>query len=217
LDNATSKRLAKLRTAPVDTSQFLKAVETQIPRTHAHPRHLLLTWLTPLRAAAASLLVLGLIATLVISSSSGPVLASAERLAEIHDEVLTAAGGNHVTRVDSIDAANAALAAEWPGAPLIPKLSEGQVTSCCIHTMGRKKTACVAFEFDGVPVTMAVAEGSAVKLPVGETLDIGGVIYHVQSHGGINMVMTERGGRWVCLMGKLPVSRLAELAGTLRF
>ena len=43
-------------------------------------------------------------------------------------------------------------------------------------------------------------------------LMIEGVAYHVQSHERINMVMTERGGRWVCLMGKVPVDRLAELA-----
>jgi hypothetical protein len=216
LDEATSRRLAKLRTAPVDTSGLLKAVEAQIPRSKAHPRRLKLTWLSPMRAAAASLLVLGLIVALVINSSSGPVLASAERLAHIHEEVL-AAGGNHVTPVDSIGAANVALAAKWPGAPSVPELPRDHVMSCCIHTMGRKKIVCVAFQTDGVPITMAVAQAADVKLPASETLSIGGVTYYVQSRGGINMVMTERGGRWVCLMGKLPVNRLAELASSLRF
>lgn len=31
------------------------------------------------------------------------------------------------------------------------------------------------------------------------------------------MVMTERDARCVCLMGALPMDRLAELAGSLRF
>jgi hypothetical protein len=89
--------------------------------------------------------------------------------------------------------------------------------SCCIHMMGRKKIACAAFQTDGLTVTMAVAEAADVKLPACQTLAIGGVIYHIQSHGGINMVMTEGDGRWVCLMGKLPVARLAERASSLRF
>jgi hypothetical protein len=64
---------------------------------------------------------------------------------------------------------------------------------------------------------MAVAEAADVKLPPCEAVTIRGNSYHVQSHEGINMVMTERGGRWVCLMGKVPVNRLAEIASTLRF
>lgn len=216
MDDATSRRLAKLRTAPVDTSRLLHAVEAQIPRASARPPRFRLAWLSPLRATAASLLILGLIAALVISSSSGPVLASAERLAHVHQEVL-AAEGSHLTPVGSIAAANAALAAEWPGAPSIPALPEDHVMSCCIHRMGQKKMVCVAFESDGVPVTMAVASAADVQLPAGQTLNIGGVNYHIQSHKGINMVMTERGGRWVCLMGKLPLNRLADMAGTLRF
>lgn len=216
LDMATSKRLARLRDAPVDTSGLLRAVEAQMPRAHPVPVRLRMHWLSPLRAAAASLLVLGLIAALVISSSGGPVLASAERLAHVHQEVLNAEG-NHLTPVNSTDAANAALAAEWRGAPSIPALPEDHVMTCCVHRMGQKKIACVAFESNGVRVTMAVADAADVKLPAAEMLTIGGTIYHVQSHEGVNMVMIERGGRWVCLMGKLPLDRLAALANTLRF
>ncbi len=144
------------------------------------------------------------------------MLASAERLARVHQEVLMA-GGTHVTPVNSIAAANAVLSAEWRGAPSIPDLPKDHVTSCCVHRMAQKKMACVAFECDGVPVTMAVAAADDVNLPAGPTLNLGGVTYHVQSHAGINMVMNVRGGRWVCLMAKLPVDRLAELASTLRF
>src|SRR4051812_9228667 len=85
LDDATSQRLAKLRTVPVDSVGFLKAIEAQIPRSQARPR----IWFSPIRTVAASLLVVGLIIALVVHSSSGPVVASAERLAEIHKEVLT--------------------------------------------------------------------------------------------------------------------------------
>lgn len=216
LDEATSRRLAKLRTTPIDASQLLKAVEAQIPRPQNQSRGLKLTWLKPMRAVAASLLVFGLIIALVVHSSSGPVLASAERLARIHEEVLHR-DGSHVTPVDSVSAANIALAGKCPGLPAVPELPKDHVMSCCVHEMGRKKLACVAFQVDGVTVSMAVADAADVKLPPCEEVMIGGVAYHVQSHDGVNMVMTQRNRRWVCLMGKVPVNRLAELASTLRF
>jgi hypothetical protein len=44
-----------------------------------------------------------------------------------------------------------------------------------------------------------------------------GVTYHVQSSGRVNMVMTERQGRWVCLMGEAPIERLMDFAERLQF
>ena len=144
------------------------------------------------------------------------MLASADRLARIHDEVLHRAG-SHVTIVDSVRAANAALGHKCPGLPAVPELPKDHVMSCCVHDLGHKKLACVAIDVDGVPVSLAVADAADVKMPPCEALMIGGVAYHVQSQDGINMVMTERSGRWVCLMGKVPVNRLAELAKSLQF
>ena len=144
------------------------------------------------------------------------MLASSDRLARIHEEVLHRSG-SHVTPVDSISAANAALADKCPGLPAVPELPKDHVMSCCVHDLGRKKIACVAVLVDEVPVSIAVADAAYVKMPTCQALMIGGVAYHVQSEGDINMVMTERGGRWVCVMGKVPVNRLAELASSLRF
>jgi hypothetical protein len=35
--------------------------------------------------------------------------------------------------------------------------------------------------------------------------------------GGMNMLMTEIDGQWVCVTGELPNPRLAQLAGSLTF
>src|SRR5947207_1178152 len=126
LERATSRRLAKLRSVPMDTSQLFKMVEAQVPRLQTQSRGLKLTWLKPMRAIAASVLVFGLIIALVIHSSGGPVLASADRLARIHDEVLHRAG-SHVTIVDSVRAANAALGHKCPGLPAVPELPKDHV------------------------------------------------------------------------------------------
>jgi hypothetical protein len=49
------------------------------------------------------------------------------------------------------------------------------------------------------------------------TLTRGGVTYHVQSTGDLNMVMTERHGRWVCLIGRVPAERLMDVTSKLEF
>src|SRR5690349_18117562 len=81
LDQATARRLARLRTMPVDTRGFDNRLATLLPpppssSSVARTGRLRLGWLRPLRALAASLLILGLIAALLISTSGGPALAS---------------------------------------------------------------------------------------------------------------------------------------------
>jgi hypothetical protein len=219
LDEAVSARLARLRSLPVDLSALSTAVEAQVgaaPRGQTQGRRMVLGWLNPMPAAAASLLILGTIVVLVIASSSGPVLASPDRLAQIHRDVVS--GGAHGMRpVTSIEAANAALASENPGGPAVPGMADDHVMACCVHSVGRKKMSCVSLMADGVPVSLAVADAADVRLPASETVTVEGVTYHVQSAQDVNMTMTERNGRWVCLMGKLPNSRLIEIAKGLRY
>lgn len=214
LDQATSRRLAKLRATPVDLANLTNAIARQIPRP-ADAARFRLRWARPLQAVAASLLVLGLIAVLVISSSSRPVLASPQRLAEIHAEVVS--GRSQSTQVASMDAARSVLAEKWPGAPTMPEISAGNVSSCCIHMLGRKKVASVSVQSDGTHLTLVVADAAEIKQPEAPTMTVGGITYRVQSHNGVNMLMTEHEGRWVCLMGRLPPQRLTEIAGTMRF
>lgn len=216
LERATSKRLASLRDGPVDAAAFLKAVEDQIPRKSLPSRRFAPKWFSPARAVAASLVVMALIAALMMNSSSGVVLASAERLAHVHQEVLTAEEG-HLIRVDSTAAAKAAMAAEWPGLPSLPDVPNDPIVYCCLHTLASKKIACVVLKHEDVPVTLAVAAASDVKVPEGQTFDVNGISYRVQAYDGINMVMTERDGRWICLMSKLPLDRVKFIATSLRF
>ena len=56
-----------------------------------------------------------------------------------------------------------------------------------------------------------------MRLPKSDIVTRAGVAYHVQSSGPLNMVMTERNGRWVCLIGRLPAGRLMDLASGLSF
>jgi HAMP domain-containing protein len=216
LDEATVRRLVRLRTMPVDLGRLKARVEAEIPRPVERAGGAIgLGWFRPMRAVAASLLVMGLIVAVVIASSSGPALASSERLLQVHQEML--AGPDHATSVQSLEAANAALAQQWSRAPGVPSIEHDAVMSCCVHRIGRQKVACVAMTLDGTPITMAVAPASDIKMPQGRRIDRNGRIYLVDSSQGVQMVMTERDGRWACLMGPLPVERLVEALETMRW
>jgi hypothetical protein len=226
LDRAVERRLARLRTMPVDTSRLEKAILAQIPRPQNEEpaeqqqrQRMRIGWLTairPLRAVAASFLLLSaVIAGVLLFSSGGQALASASQMAQMHDDLVS--GRTPVMQVSSIEEANRALSGAWPGGPSVPEAPQSHVMACCMKSVKGKKVACVLLHNEGEPVTMTVANASDMRLPKSPTVTRAGVTYHVQSSGGLNMVMTERNGRWVCLIGRVPAERLMDLAVGLTF
>jgi hypothetical protein len=215
VDRAIAARLAKLQSMPVDTSRLERQLRAQIP---ARPARLAIgsRWLRPMRAAVAAsfLLVAGMIA-LLVSTSGGPVLASTTEMAQFHNDLVS--GRVPVTRVDSMQAANQALAAQWAQSPQVPNMPNDHVMACCMRSVKNKKMACVLLKGDGEPVTLTVANASDMQTPTSPIMTRNGIQYHVQSAGSLNMVMTDRGGRWVCLIAKLPPDRLMDLASSLEF
>lgn len=215
LDQATAARLARLRSMPVDTSGLERLIEAQIPRPMVQPSIRISKWMRPLRAVAASLLVVGIAAAVLLSTSGGPAVASPIEMAQFHDDLVS--GRVAVTHINSIEAANRTLAAQWAQSPRIPNMPADQVMACCMRAVKNKKVACVLLEDAGGPVTMTVANASDVRAPTSPSIMRGGETYRVQSVGQLNMVMTERNGRWICLIGKLPADRLMDLASSLEF
>ncbi len=209
-DEAVAKRLHRLGTMPVDTSGLESRLRAEIPR-HTQRR----LWLRPMRAVAASIALLAVITALFLSTSGGPVLASPSQMVQMHRELVS--GHTGIMQVNSIDAANTALSKEWPDSPGIPGIPPEHVMACCMKSVKSKKVACVLLRDENVPVTMTVANASDMRLPTSPTIQRDGVTYHVQSEGSLNMVMTERHGRWICLIGELPPERLVDLAPKLRF
>ena len=120
-------------------------------------------------------------------------------------------------KVDSLDAAKRMLASEWKHSPELPDIPENHVMACCLRQMGSKKIACVLLNDSGIPVSMMVADGNDVKSPRSSSVVKDGVTYQVDSSNELNMVMSKRDGRWVCLIGERPVERLMELSSGVRF
>lgn len=213
LDRATAARLGKLRSMPVDMSRLEQMVQSQIPRPK--PAMRIWKWMRSSRAIAASLLVFATIGAVLIATSGGPVMASPSEMARLHEDIVS--GRTAVTHVDTIAAANKMLATQWQPSPQIPNIPADQVMACCMRSVKHKKVACVLLEDNGGPVTMTVAKASDMKSPTSPTVIRGGVTYHVQAIGRLNMVMTERNDRWICLIGQVSSERLMDLASQLQF
>ena len=215
LDQATARRLARLRAMPVDTSAVERSLLAQIPRPQRAGRMRIGGWRRPLRAVAAFVLVSGLVAALFVATSGGPALASPSQMAQLHYDLVS--GKTPAMQVDSTEAANRMLNSQWSQSPEIPKLPAEHVMTCCMKSIKDKRVACVLLKNEGVPVTMTVANAADMKLPTSPTVQRDGVTYHVQSSGKLNMVMTERHERWICLIGESPADRLMEIAAQLQF
>jgi len=215
LDRATAARLARLQSMPVDTSRLERLLDSQIPPNPASRAHRPGQWFGPMRAVAASLMLMAVLAMLFLSTSGGPVLASTAEMAQFHNDLIS--GGVPVTRVNSMQAANKVLAAQWAHSPQVPNMPADHVMACCMRSVKNKKMACVLLQGNGEPVTMTVANASDMQLPTSPIMKRNGIEYHIQSAGALNMVMTQREGRWICLIAKLPVDRLMDLASSLQF
>jgi hypothetical protein len=221
LDDATVARLGKLRSMPVDTSRLDRLIQSEIPRTTDVPVLRISRWIRPLRAVAAILLVVTVVGAILYSLTGGPVVASPTEMAQFHDDMVS--GRVAVTHVASIDAANKTLASEWGQSPQIPTVPLDHVMACCMHSVKNRKVACVLLEDrsggaqSGTPVTLTVAKAADMQAPDSPTVVRAGVTYHVQTVGQLNMVMTERNDRWICLIGALPKERLMDLASGLGF
>jgi hypothetical protein len=218
-DQAISARLAKLRTTPVDTSsldnRLRAALDAAAGQSAPAVSRLRIGWSRLTKLAAAAVVLLATLVGVLVMTSGGPALASPTQMARVHEDIVS--GRTPVMQVDSIDAAGRMLARQWPDSPNLPGVPEQHVMACCMKSVKDKKMACVLLKKEGVPVTMAVARSADMRLPSSPTRTRGGVSYHVQSAGNLNMVMTERADRWICLIGEMPEERLMDLADQLKF
>ncbi len=213
LDEAIAGRLARLRSLPVDTSRLDQLLRGQIPE---RPHHRWTSWPRPFQAIAASVVLLvGLVGAFLLTASSGPVLASGIQMAQVHADIV--AGRIPVMQVDSIAKANQMLADKSPGAPSLPQIPQSHVMACCMKSVHDKKMACVLLKDGGIPVTLSVANAADMKLPAVPTMTRNGTSYRVQSVNGLSMVMTERSGKWLCLIGAMPAERLMDMAELVQF
>jgi hypothetical protein len=211
VDQAIHRRLSSLRNMPVDVSRLAKSIGQAIPRQPTR-KNRLVGWMRPFRVAAASIALLALAVALLIAVSTGPVLASPDRMADIYTKSMEGA-----QRVSSISEANAKLKLQSQRAPELPTVEAEAVRACCLHHLDKKQLACVTLEIDQAPVTLVVADAQDVKCPHAQMVTRDGIKYCVMSSGKLNIIMWENGSRWASLVSTLPADRLIDAATKIRF
>lgn len=210
IDDAIARRLRRLGSMPMDLSALKARIDAE--RKPVAPPTVWARLLRPASGLAAGVLVLILVGAIVLSGS--PSAAMAQQMAQHHRDLV--AGRIAVTKVDSIDAAARVLAEADPDLPALPAPPDAHVMACCMKDVRNKRVAHVLLETDGSPITMAVAAAKDMK-PMGRVLKQNGVSYHVVSYDSLNMISCEKAGRWVCLIGELPIERLMTIAEKLQF
>lgn len=215
-DEAVAARLRKLSSFPVDLGRLERQIRAEItPSEQQQQRPSRMRLLRPLTAIAASITILAVIAAAVLTASSSQVMASPAQMAQFHQQIVS--NEIPVTKVDSIEAAGRVLVNQWPQSPDLPRAPEAHVMACCMKSIKDKNVACVLLRSEGTPITMSVAKASDMKSPKGERVIRNGTTFHLMSSGALNMVSTERHGRWVCLIGETSTDRLINIAQQLQF
>jgi hypothetical protein len=208
-DAALTRRLARLGATPVDTSSLDRALRAAIPpaRTPAKWR-----WWARFSAVAASLLIIASVA--LVMSQERKAQAAPALMAQMHMDIVS--GKTPTVKAQSIEEANRLVAAMAGGGPAIPE-PPSHTMACCVQKIGHAKVVCVLLDDGGTPVTMAVADAGQVTSPDSPTVERHGMVFHVQQVGALQMVMTHRENRWICLMGQTSRDKLIELAEALHF
>ena len=222
LDRATSQRLAKLATRPVDTSRLQRRLEaamhevTSDDTASAAPRLTLASWQRwwrPITSAAAAILIVVTIGWLALDGGTSPAIAAPAELAQIHYDVANGLAPH--LKVSSVEEANQLLADQSNGVVPVPELP-GVMMSCCLHLHGGTTLTCALIERDGQLITVAIADGAKLHSPHGKTLTRGDRKFIAHTANGINMIMVHEGNRWLCVMGEVDFEQLADVAAEVR-
>ena len=213
LDEATRRRLSRLASRPVDTTGAASRIRAEIERLRpARQRFSLPGWSgwTRRGVAAAAVLAAAAALTFVLSESGSAVYAAPSEMVNLHQDLL--AGRVPVVPVADIAEAQRVIGSRWRAAPALPEQWDAHVHACCLRDVQSRQVACLLMNVDGTPVTVVVARTRDFQLPQGEAVDRGGQRFVVTSRDDIEMVMTQHGDRWVCLMGQTPRERLLSMA-----
>jgi hypothetical protein len=166
---------------------------------------------------AVAAIAAAVVVAVVLIAGNSPALAGPEDLARMHDQVL--AGESEATVVHSIDEANRALAAFHHDAdlPEAPAAASGDAMPCCEAKLCGHTVASLVFDLGHVPVSIMLAQRGEMKCRGDGTVLRNNHSYVVAHADALNMVMEERNGRWLCLVGGASQEQLIALIQTLTF
>ena len=239
LERATSARLAKLAERDVDTRALEAKISAALaggnpadsyPRSRAgiipgphdpmetyagNINYNFRSWLLRAATVAAVVLITWMVA--FFPSGSGQVaVASSFDLTTLHHDLV--GGRIPAVQVTSIDAANSLFASQRSGDVKLPaNLANAHVESCCLADVQGELASIAVLELQGQELTLVVAEAPRFAHRMGEVIEIDGHEYFGHAVGGVQMMMSNRGQRWLCVMGDLEPAQLADIASQIEF
>jgi hypothetical protein len=149
-----------------------------------------------------------------LSGGTSPAIAAPADLAQIHFDV--SKGLSPHLKVSSVAEANQLLADQSNGIVTIPDLP-GAIKSCCLHHYAETTLICALIQQDGKLITVVVANSAELHSPAGKVVTRAGRDFIVHSANGINMVMTQQGNSWLCVMGESDTAQLLDIAEAIKF
>lgn len=216
LDQLTRQRLGRLGQVPVDTSNLEKRLEAALwQQSQSSQRTRFWTGRRLASLAAAILIAVGAM-FFIVQSGNTPVVAAPIELAQLHQRLVD--GQIPMVPVSNIEQASQYLQTDWSEAPPLPDPTAATVTSCCKHNLQNRKVACILMDYRGQRVTMMVGRNRDLVCGAKHhDMLRNGKHYAIHESGGLQMVMIENKGRWICLMSPLSINSLVDLADSLRF
>lgn len=219
LDQATQDRLAKLASMPVDLSRLEQKMADQLPARQQPqtPPHInpMQGWL---RVAAIIALMVGIAgASYYAFFGAGPQTAVAQTMtvAELHDHLLNDPQEAYLAK--SVEEAQALIDAQLAGKQPLPTVDGTHIESCCLVEGEFPLRAALVVMQPAGNVTIIIAQGEDFAMQMQPIEHPSGVQLYGHDHAGMPMVMRNVGDQWMCVMGDLEQTELADIAAATNF
>ena len=226
LDEATSRRLAKLGQRPVDTSRLdakihaalsdaLHVNTTQSDATPPAQYHRVRHWLRPVAGLAAAL-ALAVTLFFALNTNTPQVSAAVLELSQLHSDLI--AGRIELKTVTTIAEANQWIAEQRTSAPDLPGHIDGaRVQSCCLANVQGELVAVAVLKDGDTTVTLVVAQAPNFAMEIGTRVEINGKSFFGHELDGVHMMMANEDDHWLCVMGDRSYEDLAGIAAGIEF
>jgi hypothetical protein len=211
LDHATTQRLARLSTAPVDTSRLEQRLAHHLKReTTARPSMLSMLRWRPAAGIAAAVLIAVLVGVMSLTGPSAQ--ASPMDLHRVHQAVV--AGSLPAIEVADVAGARAQLASLIEAAPRPTGDYPPRLRCCCGHELDGELLAFIKLQHRGRPITVIMMRGHHVCADMDQTMvDESGrrfTVHHDAS--GVQATLTTQADHWICVLGELSTEQLLSVA-----
>jgi len=219
LDDATRQRLSKLASMPVDMSRLEDKLADALPPRPEPKRssrpNAIAGWLRVAAVLAVFAGVAGASYFAFFGVSPQSAVAQTMTVAQLHDYLLN--DPQKTYRVATTEQAQQRIGAQFAGKQPLPIVDGMRVESCCLVDGAFPLRAALVLDQPTGAVTIIVAQGKDFAMPMQPIDHPSGVQLQSHDHAGVPMVMRNVGDLWMCVMGQVDQTELADIAAKIKF